>query len=264
MSRVTRKRVYPVQSEDLPSTSSKTTKTSTRTTSGAFLIGHPARSIAGSKLPTLRQVMQVLLHEKASGFSSGGMASNRDCITFVVDRVNVFWQMAGIKTITKPNSILRLESDFAEWTNLKKSMGRPTDPGNKREKFTEKLDKLWDIGAPDAVKEIQTNRLLTPGDKQQDIAFYFDQQNERNATMSGNDKILKKKVEEKQLRQQAPFVTTATESQTAAIYEGLFVEHMNEFYKRKKACRTETLSVVKLKVKLYIYLQHHFRLKHHL
>lgn len=42
--------------------------------------------------------------------------------------------------------------------------------------FAEKLDRLWDIGATDALEEIRKKRLLTARDKAEDEAFYRDQQ----------------------------------------------------------------------------------------
>ncbi|KAG7178279.1 hypothetical protein Hamer_G026831 [Homarus americanus] len=75
---------------------------------------------------------------------------------------------------------------------------------DKVENFKSQLDLLWDIGAPDAVEDIEKNRLLTPADKQQDIAFYQDQRGERKAFMSGNDKIFaaKKRKQEERVEKQ--------------------------------------------------------------
>ena len=69
---------------------------------------------------------------------------------------------------------------------LKKSQHRPTDPGDKKQKLTDKLDKLWDTGSPDVVKMIETNRFL----KKENIGFYKDQKDYRLASIMGKDKIL--------------------------------------------------------------------------
>ena len=55
--------------------------------------------------------------------------------------------------------------------------------------FVSELAKLWDIGARDGVATIRENRLLTVKDREEDIAFYADQQGMQEAMMSGKDKI---------------------------------------------------------------------------
>ena len=45
-------------------TSRKTIVKRTRNKTNLFLTGYPSKSITGCKLPTLRQVFKVLLHEK--------------------------------------------------------------------------------------------------------------------------------------------------------------------------------------------------------
>ncbi|KAG7154043.1 hypothetical protein Hamer_G029451 [Homarus americanus] len=91
---------------------------------------------------------------------------------------------------------------WEHWRSLQKSRDRAAK--DKVENFKSQLDLLWDIGAPDAVEDIEKNRLLTPADKQQDIAFYQDQRGERKAFMSGNDKIFaaKKRKQEERVKKQ--------------------------------------------------------------
>ena len=72
---------------------------------------------------------------------------------------------------------------------LMKSKGRASDPGGKRSAFVLELDSLFDIGAPDAVQDIESNRLLSREKKDEDIRFYQDQRTERKGHMSGHDKI---------------------------------------------------------------------------
>ena len=97
--------------------------------------------------------------------------------------------MAGIKTITKSNCVMRIQKQYKEWCDLAKSKSRIRDFGEKRALFISELAKLWDIGAKGAVATIRENRLLTASDKEEDIAFYADQQSMREAVMSGKDKI---------------------------------------------------------------------------
>ena len=72
---------------------------------------------------------------------------------------------------------------------MNKNKSRLSDPKGKRTEFVDQLDRLWDIGAEDAVEVIQQNKLLTPEKKEEDISFYRDQQNQRLGRMSGMDKI---------------------------------------------------------------------------
>ena len=100
--------------------------------------------------------------------------------------------MAGIKTITNNNCVMRMQKKFKEWCDLAKSKSRIRDVGGKRALFVSELAKLWDIGAKDAVATIREIRLLTVSDKKEDkedIAFYADQKGMREAVMSGKDKI---------------------------------------------------------------------------
>ena len=45
----------------------------------------------------------------------------------------------------------------------------------RRNKFGENLDKLWYIGASDALDQVKKNSLLSSADKTEDIALYMDQ-----------------------------------------------------------------------------------------
>ena len=61
-----------------------------------------------------------------------------------------------------------------------KSRGRANDPGGKRNSFVLELDSLFDIGVPDAVDEIRSNRLLSKEKREEDRKFYADQKTEHD------------------------------------------------------------------------------------
>ena len=84
---------------------------------------------------------------------------------------------------------MRIQKKYKEWCDLAKSKSRIRDVGGKRALFISELAKLWDIGVQDAVATIRENRLLTVSDKEEDIAFYADQQGMQEAVMSSKDKI---------------------------------------------------------------------------
>ena len=84
---------------------------------------------------------------------------------------------------------MRMQKKYKEWSDVAKNKSRIRDVGGKRALFISELAKLWDIGAKDGVGTIRENRLLTVSDKEEDIAFYAEQQGMREAVLSGKDKI---------------------------------------------------------------------------
>ena len=91
--------------------------------------------------------------------------------------------------MTKYNAAQHFMKLHKKHGNLVRNKGRLCDPGRKRSDFVLKLDSFFDIGAPDAIQEMQRNRLLSKKKKEEDIRFYEDQTTERKAHMFGNDKI---------------------------------------------------------------------------
>ena len=81
----------------------------TRNKTNFFLIGYPSKSITGCKLPTLRQVFKVLLHEKNVPKKNRRTAWSQ--AEYVLDCVLEFWRMAGIKTITNNNCVMRIQKN---------------------------------------------------------------------------------------------------------------------------------------------------------
>ena len=53
--------------------------------------------------------------------------------------------------------------------------------------FKKRLDQLWDIGASDAIEVIRSVEIFFyVASKEEDIAFYIDQQDPRKRSMCGN------------------------------------------------------------------------------
>ncbi|KAG7159286.1 hypothetical protein Hamer_G029936 [Homarus americanus] len=172
------------------------TSSTTRSATEIYLVGQPASSIRGSKLPTMRQVLKFFFH------TVNESGDRQETFKETVSNVLTFWNLARIKTISERGCREKLTRLWEHWRSLQKSRDRAAK--DKVENFKSQLDLLWDIGAPDAVEDIEKNRLLTPADKQQDIAFYQDQRGERKAIMSGNDKIFaaKKRKQEERVEKQ--------------------------------------------------------------
>ena len=68
--------------------------------------------------------------------------------------------MARIKTMELNVCKIELKKLWEEWRYLEKSRTRVA--GKRREKCRENLDKLWDIGASDAIELIQKTDYCTP------------------------------------------------------------------------------------------------------
>lgn len=165
---------------------------STRSATETYLVGQPASSIGGSKLPTTRQVLSFFFHAVKES------ANRQDAFEETVRNVLTFWNLARIKTVSERGCQEKLTRLWDQWRSLQKSKGKAAK--DKVEKFKTELDLLWDIGAPDAIEVIEKNRLLTPTDKHQDIAFYQDQREKRQGSMSGNDKIFAAKKRQQEVR----------------------------------------------------------------
>ena len=79
---------------------------------------------------------------------------------------------------------------FDEWKLLLRNRNKTNSLQlDKREKFVEKLDTLFDTAYPDAVQILISDRLRSAEARQADIDFYMDQQGARIGTMSGFDKV---------------------------------------------------------------------------
>ena len=182
--------------ENIPDPKAKRKKL-TRSSTDVFLVGKASDRIAGSQLPTGRQMFKYYIHLQNDAKIHKIKVINDEITYQVIDEVLVFWQMARIKTITRHNAAIKFRKFIEKHRKLTKSKDRVEDPGGLRKKFVEELDQLFDIGSNDAVEEIKKNRLLTDNAKNEDIAFYLDQQTTRQAHMSGHDKVFKTKLMKK-------------------------------------------------------------------
>ena len=136
-------------------------------------------------------------------------------ISTVVHPVLTFWKMPGVETIiTNRSAEERLKKNFNTWISLCRSKNCTSDPGDKREIFRNSLEKLKDIGSPNAIQTILQNRLLSSDKKNEDSAFYEDRQGERKTFMSGMDKVFQRAVQKQQKRRNQPeSLETKTSSQ---------------------------------------------------
>lgn len=148
----------------------------TRNAAAVWLIGCGTPSICGeNKLPVLRSVLQhvIFLH----GAGNGKCMKIRDACRHAVEKLVDIWGRAGIPTLQIKDATDNLVTRFNEWTLLKKARNKPAT--ERREKFIAMLDKLFDIGPPDAMKRIKL---------EEDKLFYKSMQEDRVATMASVDR----------------------------------------------------------------------------
>jgi hypothetical protein len=149
----------PPDREDVPlPRPSSSKRPATRKSTDIWLIGQPSATIAGAKLPDCRQVMKYVMYLRNDPENIQKKVKNEDIAYEVVDNVIVFWNMARIKTKYRHNCMNDVMKLWNEWQSLMKNKGRQSDAGNRRANFVERLDKLFDIGAPDAINIIMQSK----------------------------------------------------------------------------------------------------------
>lgn len=167
----------------------------TRSATGEDLVGHPLPKITGARLPTTRQVLCRFISAREH------CKSPDEAFDETLQEVSFFWDKAGIKTLGYRAQKVKLKRLRDEWWLMKKSKKRAASVT--REEFTRQLDLLWNIAAPDWKEEILSNRLLPTSDKEEDIAFFYDQCQARICTIRGLDTNYQNKQKRKMRREQA-------------------------------------------------------------
>lgn len=137
-------------SETDRSTSSKSTRQSTESLHNIKFIGRIAHQIIGAKLPSIKQVFQVMFFNmrirKFSAEESARLAAKA---------AMVFWDQARIPTRRIDKCQEELMELYKKWQSIKKStQGRATDIKN-QEEFVGNLDNLFDIATVDALETMK-------------------------------------------------------------------------------------------------------------
>lgn len=174
----------------MASSETKTSKKTLRSSSEIYLIGTPEGRILGSKLPTIKQALQVLFHHlRADKLTVKESAAN------AFDQVIVFWERARIPTAHKHHVVQKLINLHTEWKNIKKGAARRTKTQEKNEKdYEDKIRNLFDIASVDALDTMTI---------QEDKDFLLLQrEQDRRGTMAGFDKTLSTKERKKSIREE--------------------------------------------------------------
>lgn len=162
-------------------------KVLTRSAPSYWLIGCASERIKGeTRLPTLRSVLQLVLH-----LHKPPSVTLRDACDQVVEKLLPFWVRGGVPTVGKKFAVDKLVKIHSEWVDLKKCRKRPTT--EKRERFIASLDKLFDISRADAENLVKI---------EEDKLFYQSMKQDRKACMTTVDTAWARRQQKKLKRLQ--------------------------------------------------------------
>ena len=132
------------------------------------------------------------------------MVSKLELVKAVMKEVVRVWMMAGYKIIGDKPLKAKIEKLVDEYQALLKD-SKKTHPAAelKREKWVEKIEKLFDCAAPDVMEVLRKNRLLEEEDKKEDEAFLLDQRTVRLQYIGQKDESFAKKVASREAEKQA-------------------------------------------------------------
>jgi hypothetical protein len=160
----------------------------------------PDSDITGSKLPCNEQVLAYFVHQNQGPQRN---ASFDEVANIVYHRVEQFWKNAGIPIKHRRCCKKMLEALVQKWKSSKKNL-KSVKPGHiaSRNTFLKSMTKLFDISAPDAIQQIQQDRLRSDSKKNEDIMFLKQQQENHTGYMASVDKSYSSKVEQREKRKQ--------------------------------------------------------------
>lgn len=162
-----------------PSTSSVKTRRSLEKKQNIDIIGKTSHQIMGAKLPSNKQVLQVMFHNMRFVLLDKTQSANLS-----IDAAIIFWKQARIPTRDHHKCAEKLLKLYEKWMNIQRTV--PNKRSNKQkqtaEQFVEILDDLFDIAAADALQSIRI---------EEDRAFLEMQlQKGRPGSMAGVDMVL--------------------------------------------------------------------------
>lgn len=116
------------------------------------MVGRVSHQILGAKLPSNRQVLQMLLFNTRIA-----KISLRDSELLVINAVLIFWAQARIPTREKYKCANKLNEMYDTLRNIQKTKPerRSVQLKQEAENFNDCLDDLFDIAAADAMDTIR-------------------------------------------------------------------------------------------------------------
>lgn len=132
--------------EPQPSTSARVTRSTDQQLRHIELVGDVSHQITGGKLPSNRQMLQMLFYNtKYAKFDT------REGARLTVDAAIIFWQQARIPTRDRHKLVDKLEKLHNLYQSIQKSLKKPT-PHSKTNKFVSELDDLFDMAHANAME----------------------------------------------------------------------------------------------------------------
>ena len=187
-------------------------KPKTRASTEYFLVGQTQECLSEIQLATAKDVLSYLLFRRdkvieTSGRCNPGLADVISCVqksssgdvncsdncaqngeACLVSSVKKTWIKAGIPTIVDKNIRDKVKNLYETWRKQLKCRKRVSKAAvESREKFENILSKVFDIGASEAEKLIEQDRLRDERAKNEDINFLKDQRGDRHMVMGSND-----------------------------------------------------------------------------
>ena len=164
----------------------------------------PQTEVIGSKLPSNREVLGVVLHRLQLK-----KTTLRDVTLAVTPMVAQFWDMARIPMIRKDNIVTKIEKLHREYELLKKGRYRRSEAQISKEKdFEVLLDNLFDVAHGNA---------LTMMTNQEDKEFLLAQREPgRRGRMGGVDSVLAAQEARRSLRLEKAAAFSARKQEEAA------------------------------------------------
>ena len=155
----------------------------------AWLIGKLLLDLepkVGSQLPTNGDVLRLFIY-----LNRGPMVNDRreDVIKKVIQKVEVFWKLAGIPTmpLRAGHSKARLTKIITGYENVRKSQTRKNFP-SQSDIFLMSLTQLFDIAHENAAQIISSDTCRTARMISEDHEFLLDQRSSRKMELGSLDK----------------------------------------------------------------------------
>lgn len=116
-----------------------------------YLVGPINFSITGSKLPSNKQVLQVLFYN-----TRNVKLNLKESASLVIREVMIFWEKARIPTRQLQHCVTKLLKLHEEWRNLQKNAHRAKISFKERENlFVNNLDNLFDIAHAEVMTKLR-------------------------------------------------------------------------------------------------------------
>lgn len=155
------------------------TRTSSANLRKINLIGYTTHQMTGSKLPSNRQVLEVMFYNMRFVDLSA-----KESAKLSIKAAQIFWQQARVPLRKEDKCVEKLLKLYENWKNIQKTIPEKRSDTLKKvvDIFVESLDDLFDIAAADALEKMKIT---------EDIKFLkMQRQKGRPGCMAGVDQVL--------------------------------------------------------------------------